>query len=183
MPELQPTIATERLNLRPYRLSDAARVQLLAGDSRIADTTFNIPHPYPDGAAEQWITDSLRAYEQGSAVAYAITLRGKDEVIGTVSLFSWQGNQAEIGYWMGVDWQGQGYCTEAVEALIGLGISELGITHFVARHLQRNPASGKVLRNNGLRRIGKETRVGRDGVTEEGLDVYELVIEEAFPES
>jgi ribosomal-protein-alanine N-acetyltransferase len=183
MPAPQPTIGTERLSLRPYRSSDAPRVQQLAGDIRIAEMTSNIPHPYPDGAAESWILAQADAYALGKAVAFAVTERGSDQTIGTVSLFNLQDQQAEIGYWMGVEWQGQGYCSEAVEALIGFGISELGISHFHARHLQRNPASGKVLRNNGLRKIGTETMLWRDGLRQEVLEVYQLLIEEAAPES
>jgi [ribosomal protein S5]-alanine N-acetyltransferase len=183
MPAPQPTIGTERLSLRAYQISDAPRVQQLAGDIRIAEMTSNIPHPYPDGAAESWILAQADAYALGKAVAFAVTERGSDQTIGTVSLFNLHDHQAEIGYWIGVEWQGQGYCSEAVEALIGFGISELGINHFHARHLQRNPISGKVLRNNGLRKIGAETMLWRDGLTQEVLEVYQLLIEEAAPES
>jgi len=41
-----PTLASERLVLRPFALEDAAEVTRLVSDRRIADTTINIPHPY-----------------------------------------------------------------------------------------------------------------------------------------
>jgi RimJ/RimL family protein N-acetyltransferase len=51
----QPTLQTTRLVLRPMTLADAARVQELVSDRAIADTTAVIPHPYPVGAAAEWI--------------------------------------------------------------------------------------------------------------------------------
>lgn len=177
----QPTLATERLRLRAYRLDDAARIQKLAGERDVAEMTRTIPHPYPDGAAEQWIGLQAQTWQQGSAVTFAVTLRNKDETIGAVELFNRDQHEAEIGYWIGLPYQGEGYCTEAVEALIGFGISDLGITRFYASHLKRNPASGAVLRNAGLRKSGKDSIVWRDGISKEAIACYELLIEDEAP--
>jgi RimJ/RimL family protein N-acetyltransferase len=177
----QPTLATERLRLRAYRADDAARIQTLAGERDVAEMTSTIPHPYPDGAAERWIIQQAQSWQQGTAVTFAVTLRNKDEIIGAVGLLNGERNEAEIGYWIGIPYQGKGYCTEAVEALIGFGIAELGITRFFARHLKRNPASGAVLRNAGLRKIGKDNIVWRDGISMEAIECYELLIQDEAP--
>lgn len=179
----QPVLATERLRLRPYRAADAARIQKLAGVPEVAEMTYSIPHPYPDGEAERWITQQNSNWNDGSSISFAVTLRNQDETIGTVGLFNRHQQEAEIGYWIGTAYQGEGYCTEAVDALIGFGIAELGITRFYASHLKRNPASGAVLRNAGLRKTGKDSIVWRDGVTQEAVELYELLIDDAAQEN
>ena len=70
-----PVIETERLVLRPYSLSDAPVVHAMCDDPAIAGTTLAIPHPYPDGAAEQWISTHAENLRQGTEVVLAITLR------------------------------------------------------------------------------------------------------------
>ncbi len=52
---MQPAVNTRNSVLRPFEQSDATHVQSLAVDSHIAEMTENIPHPYDDGMAENWI--------------------------------------------------------------------------------------------------------------------------------
>jgi [ribosomal protein S5]-alanine N-acetyltransferase len=47
-----PTLRTRRLVLRPFSLDDAPEVERLAGAREVATATA-LPHPYPDGAAEE----------------------------------------------------------------------------------------------------------------------------------
>ena len=41
----------------------------------LADTTRLIPHPYPDGLAETWISSLAPRYEKREGVSFAITLK------------------------------------------------------------------------------------------------------------
>src|SRR6185503_7182164 len=50
-----PSIRTARLQLRPLTVADAPRVEELVSDPEVALTTATIPHPYPEGAAVDWI--------------------------------------------------------------------------------------------------------------------------------
>ena len=143
----QPVLRTPRLLLRPFTASDAGDVRRLAGDARIADTTTDIPHPYPAGVAEAWIGTHAREYEEGLAAIYAITLPDSGFVIGAIGLMdiALLDARAELGYWIGADYWSRGYCTEAARRLIRFAYEELGITRIVARCLTRNPASARVM--------------------------------------
>lgn len=49
------TLQTDRLQLRPLALADAAVIARLAGKRAIADTTISIPHPFFEPQARAWI--------------------------------------------------------------------------------------------------------------------------------
>ena len=148
----QPTITTARLCLRPFLASDAPEVQRLAGDARIADTTLTIPHPYPDGAAEDWIARHRPAFDARESAVFAVTLRPGDQLIGVTSLMnvSLADARAELGYWIGVEFWGQGYCSEATLAVIQFAHEFWGITRVVAACMARNPASAGVMEKVGM---------------------------------
>lgn len=153
---MQPTLTTERLVLRPFLLSDAKDVQRLAGDDRVAEPTLAIPHPYPDGAAEQWITTHTQAFESRTSITYAIALAGGG-LVGAISLerISTKHSRAELGYWIGLPYWGQGICSEAARALIQYASMELGVTRFDGCCLARNIGSARVMEKLGFLREGR----------------------------
>jgi [ribosomal protein S5]-alanine N-acetyltransferase len=150
-----PTVETKRLILRPFEMADAGTVQLLAGDRAIADTTLNIPHPYEDGVAEQWIATHQPKFEAGELVNFAIVLRATGECIGAIGLvISGRFDRAELGYWIGRPFWNKGYCTEAARAVLAYGFTELNLNRIHASHLSRNPASGQVMLKLGMVKEG-----------------------------
>ena len=62
--------------------------------------------------------------------------------------------QAELGFWIGRDWWGQGYAREAARAVLRFGFETLELNRISAHHLVRNPASGRVLLAIGMQREG-----------------------------
>ena len=147
----QPTLTTQRLILRPFTLADAPAIQRLAGDPAVADTTLNIPHPYPDGAAEAWFSGHREQFEHEEAVIFAITLAESGELVGAISLgIARRFDRAEMGYWIGVPYWNMGYCSEAARAVMVYGFEGLGLNRIFAEHLVRNPASGRVMENAGM---------------------------------
>ena len=148
----QPVFETERLVLRPFALSDAPEVARLAGDRLIADTTASLPHPYEEKHAESWISTHTEGFRRGKLLNVAITDREDGVLYGTTGLvIRAEHRRAELGYWVGVPHWGNGYATEASRALIGWAFSEGNLNRVMARHMARNPASGRVMEKLGMR--------------------------------
>ena len=144
-----PRLTTDRLVLRPFSLEDAKDVQRLAGDRDVAATT-QVPHPYEDGVAEEWIGGHESAFQQGSRMVFAITLRSGD-LVGAIGMsINEKHRRGELGYWIGKAFWNNGYCTEAVQEVVRYGFEELGLNRIEARHMTKNPASGRVMAKAGM---------------------------------
>jgi [ribosomal protein S5]-alanine N-acetyltransferase len=177
----QPTLHTPRLTLRPFALADAAAVQRLAGAREVADATLHIPHPYPDGAAEEWIGTHAAAWEARTQVTYAITLRDTQELIGAMGIIvSMADRQAEIGYWLGVPYWNRGYCTEAAAAVFQFAFDTLALHRMHSCHFPRNPASGRVMQKLGMRQEGLQRAAKKRWDAYEDVVLYGLLAEEWF---
>lgn len=173
----QHTLKTARLTLRPFTLEDAAILTRLAGDQRVSEMTANIPHPYPEGLAAEWIAAREAKWQSGRSAYFAITLNETGEFIGGIGLTESenpeQPYQTELGYWIGVPYWGNGYATEAANCMVEFGFAQLKPARIVARRLSRNPASGKVLMNCGFKHLN--TTDGSCGNKFEALDYYEIL--------
>jgi RimJ/RimL family protein N-acetyltransferase len=146
---------TKRLLLRPFKLSDGPRVKDLAGNIAIADTTMNIPHPYKNGMAEEWISTHETKFEAGELSNGAIILKSTNSLIGAIGLsINSRFNRAELGYWIAKEYWKQGYCTEAATTVLEYGFQKLDLNKIIATHITRNPASGKVMEKIGMKREG-----------------------------
>lgn len=162
----QPILQTDNLILRPFILSDSKRVQELAGDSRISDTTLNIPHPYLDGMAEAWIGSHREAFFNDNGITYAMVKKTDGQLIGAIGLMiNRQHKKAELGYWVGVDFWGKGYCTESTKTIIKLGFEKLDLNKIYARAFVNNIASSTVMGKSGMAYEGTfRQEVIKDGV-------------------
>jgi [ribosomal protein S5]-alanine N-acetyltransferase len=165
-----PTLRTARLVLGAFEPDDAAELQRLAGDREIADTTLTIPHPYEMDHALAWIGNQRKESARGRAANFAIRLSTGSPIIGSCGLRDIDAEhlQAELGFWIGKEWWGHGYASEAAAAVIRFGFETLGLNRICAHHMVRNPAAGKVLQHVGMLREGVlRQRVRKWGIHED----------------
>ena len=140
------TIATERLLLRPFRRSDTAEFTHLAGDWSVASMTSDIPHPLSEGHARAWL-------KPGRAEArFAIELDGR--LIGGAGYYKRRSGMAELGFWLGREWWGRGFATEATRAVLQYGLAGR-LPGFTSSHFVDNHASAGVLRKLGFEPVGR----------------------------
>ncbi|PON19279.1 GNAT family N-acetyltransferase [Candidatus Entotheonella serta] len=176
MPTSQPTLHTDRLELRPPAPAYLPEIHRLIGAREVADTTLNIPHPYEDGMAEEWFKAQAERYDNGEGVHFSIFLRAEQSLIGGISLLLDARHQrGELGYWIGVPFWGQGYCTEAARAIVAYGFNTLDLNRIEAQHFTRNPASGRVMQKIGMTYEGCLRQHVRRWEWFEDLAVYGLL--------
>jgi [ribosomal protein S5]-alanine N-acetyltransferase len=150
-----PSLQTDRLLLRPYRLTDAPDLVRLAGAREVAITTLRIPHPYLQQDAIEFIASFQAEAELGTSARFAITLRQNGELCGGIGLRIEKAHlHAELGYWIGVPYWGKGYATEAARAAVQYGFETLGLRRIFATCVTENPASARVLKKIGMQHEG-----------------------------
>lgn len=157
LPESMPVLETPQLRLRPFALSDGARLEVLCNAYEIARHTMNIPHPYPEGAGAEWIGTHEASFRAGTAYNFAMVPRDADDdaLVGGIGLRAVPDqDHAELGYWVSVPAWGRGYATEAARAIMRFGFETLELRRIYAHHMGSNPASGRVLMKAGMRLEG-----------------------------
>ncbi|WP_433747595.1 GNAT family N-acetyltransferase [Falsibacillus pallidus] len=147
---------TERLALQPLHLKYADRVEELANDYDVAKTTLGMPYPYPKGGAKAFIEDRLAAEKDGGFVIYAITLKETDEFIGMITFtINERHKRCEFAYWLGKEYWGNGYGTEAAKRMLDLAFNELNLNKVYAQAFAGNPGSWRVMEKIGMTYEGK----------------------------
>lgn len=136
-------------------MNDKHEVQELAGDKEIAATTLSIPHPYTLEDAEHWLQTKIDNYENDKEIAWAISNRDTESLLGAIGLNLDRDNEsAELGFWIGKPFWGNGFVTEAARRVIEYAFSEMKLNRVEAYHMVGNDASGRVMEKLGMQYEG-----------------------------
>ena len=148
----KPTeLTTERLLLRPFRMSDVDDVLAYGSDPGWAEFPL---HPYDRGVAEHRVAYSV-AESWDKAAEFAIVFDGR--VVGLVALVIDAKHQtAELGYETARDMWGRGLAPEAAAAVCDWGFREYGLARIYAVADARNKRSHRVMQKLGMKYEGTE---------------------------
>ena len=150
------SILTERLSLGAILATDIPSIMKYAGSAKVAEKLLDLPHPYYEKDAIFWLNLAHQGWQDKSRYIFGIRLQETQEIIGGIGLHvEARHNRAELGYWIGVPFWGQGYMSEAVAAVLKFGFETAGLHKIFAIHDIANPASGKVMSKNGMIKEGE----------------------------
>lgn len=166
-----PTLQTERLLIRPFTLDDLRPYHQITAAVGWTDATMNAEANLH--ARREWLEWTVRNYEQLARLHQppygdrAVVLKAADQLIGSCGLvpllmpcgrlptFGGRAdslNSTEMGlFWViGPTHQGQGFATEAAEALARYAFDELRLHRLLATTEYANLASAGVMRRLGM---------------------------------
>ena len=164
MEERQTIIVTQRLILRPWLEEDAADLYAMAKDPRVGPAAGWLPHTSVENSRE--IIRSVLSVPETYAVVPKLTGR----VAGSVSIMRkgsapMSPTEAEIGYWIGVPFWGNGLIPEAVRALLARCFTRLGVTGVWCGYFDGNEKSRRVQEKCAfVYHHTEENRVFSDGI-------------------
>ena len=102
-------------------------------------------------------------YEFYGFGVWTVILRETGEVIGRAGLSYREGfEEPELGFLVGVPWQGKGLATEICRAVLEFGKEELGFTKVIAFAEPENAASNHILKKLGFREREKVLLLGKN---------------------
>ena len=156
-------IETERLLLRRYEDNDAPALAPLANDWDVARWLPNLPYPYAESDALDFIAKARVLLDEKRDYQLAITRKEDGAVLGTVGVHVASRAVPELGYWLGKPYWDQGYATETARAMVDFSFRTVGLELLMARVFDGNTASQRVLVKTGfalvdLREMETETR-------------------------
>ena len=149
-PEL---VQTERLVLRPPRISDAAAIfQSYAQDVEVTRYLTWEPHKNVQ-ETERFLTGCVAAWEGQNRFPWVVIWREKGELAGMIEMRI-NNFKADVGYVVARSFWGRGVATEALRPIVEWGLGQEGIYRVWALCDAENGASARVLEKVGMQREG-----------------------------
>lgn len=155
-------IETQRLAIRDVKTEDGVFFIAMAADGSLTDCGF-------DKACNEWMVKWIdeakelasRDNPEGDYLAYTITLKNENMVIGSVGC-SYYKDIGEIGitYFIGAQYRNKGYAVEAVKSYLEYFFKHYHVQKMIATVRADNIWSWKVIEKTGF--ILTEKRMYRD---------------------
>ncbi|MBI4858047.1 MAG: GNAT family N-acetyltransferase [Acetobacterium woodii] len=164
--------------IRKWKTEDAHQLAEALSNKKILDNLRDgLPFPYTEENAKDYINAMLRSDKDQT---YAFAIAYEDKVIGSIGVFrkdNIHSKTAELGYYIGEPYWGQGYGTSAVIQICELIFKTTDIIRIFAEPFSRNPASCRILEKAGFKLEGILRKNAIKNGQVEDMKLYALVKE------
>lgn len=166
LPSDFPKLQGVHVKLRELSTYDIPEITRLM-TRKIARFLWEVPYPYTRKDALDLVDSSKRSFKTLQAVNLAIEynndLEARKKVIGIISLknINLTTKVSHIGYWIGEQYWGMGFGTEAVSIVVGYAFSVIGLNKICAFVYPDNKGSIRVLEKNGFKIAGQVNELHR----------------------
>src|SRR5580658_9440274 len=150
---------TERVLLRPLELADAAQIQEIFPRWEVVRYLLSrVPWPYPADGALCYVRDvALPTIGRENQWTWTLRLKQKPEqIIGAVDLR--RGDEDNRGFWLAVDWQGQGLMSEACAWVNDYWFHTLGFRVLRTSKAAPNGPSRRISEKQGMRLVATQEK-------------------------
>ena len=153
--ETMPSVASERVSLRPLTPNDADDLFAVFGDAEVMRFWSSPPWTNRNDAVEL-IERVTRGAADNAFYQWGIALNDGNTVIGTCTLFQVdrRNRRAEIGFILRRDMWGKGLMSEAIGALLCFAFGTMNLHRIEADVDPRNENCLKLLERAGFTREG-----------------------------
>ena len=150
-----PKLSGKLVNLRELSIDDATNIVGLMSHE-IAKYLYEVPYPYKIDDALYFIKSSYDDFRLRKAITFAIDYKNKSQsfqlLSGTIGIkdIDYVNKKANIGYWIGTQYQGKGIATECIKLVVNYAFDALKLEEISAYVFHDNNTSIRVLEKNGF---------------------------------
>lgn len=154
-----PKLETDRLILKKISVSDAEDMYSYASLNSVTRFLLWSPHLNIEDT-RGYIEFLNRQYKKGTYADWGVFLKSEGRLIGTTGFadFDFENNTGEVGYVLNPAYQGNGYMSEAVFAVLSVAFDRIGLKRVDLRIMEENKPSMRLASRLGFyfEKIGEE---------------------------
>ena len=151
-----PNLSGKLVNLRELSMDDAITLVSLM-NYNISKYLYQVPYPYKIDDALNFIKSSYEYFKLHKAITFGIEYKNVLEsklllLVGTIGIkdIDYVNKKANIGYWIGKQYQGKGIATECIKLVVNYAFDILELEEISAFVFPNNNSSIRVLEKNGF---------------------------------
>jgi RimJ/RimL family protein N-acetyltransferase len=151
-----PPLSDGVVTLRPWTLDDVQAIARACDEPEIARWIHQMPSPYGEQDAREYVLATQAAWGEGSGAFFAIVDEASGEPVGSIAIHVTDllfGN-VEVGYWAAAEARGRGLTTRALRLISRWAIDDVGAVRVQLRADVHNTASLRVAEKAGFTREG-----------------------------